>query len=413
MKIRTRLIVVLSVLGGMIAVVSLTAVTAFARLGGAMAQAVSDNLRSIDASHEMMVALDQQDRGFLLLLAGESVAGRDAILKGTQRFAEALESARGNVTMDGEQQVVDAIATSYAQFLASVQRFRNPVPATSSPPPAPAADRGPPADFATALAEAGGRPAGWSVRAAVGASPTALSVGDYMVLAEPHLVEVCDAIHDLSGLNRAGIESQAKAGTRSGWRRSAWVVSVGVLGLAIAILLGRRLYRSLTGPIEALSRGIVAIGQGDMARRVPHEGRDELGQIAAALNATADRLAATEASREGKLRMHERLAAAVLDAFDPLTFVVDREGGIVLIGRKIKERLGDDPLTVLRSGADGLLPPGEIDRRLDELFSSRPSQLPLSVNPPPPSERVVLRPVIGRGGSLLGALVRVELPAVR
>jgi hypothetical protein len=146
---------------------------------------------------------------------------------------------------------------------------------------------------------------------------------------------------------------------------------------------------------------------------VPHEGRDELGQIAAALNATADRLAATEASREGKLRMHERLAAAVLDAFDPLSFVVDREGGIVLIGRKIKQRLGDDPLTALRSGADGLLPPGEIDRRLDELFSSRPSQLPLSLTPPPPAERVVLRPVIGRGGSLLGALIRVELPGVR
>jgi HAMP domain-containing protein len=415
MKIRTRLIVVLSVLGGMIAVVSLTAVTAFARLGGAVAQAVNENLRSIDAGHEMMVAIDLQDRGFLLLLAGESVAGREAILRGTQRFAESLESARRNITVEGEQQVIDAIAQSYAQFFAAAQRFRSPASGTTTSPPAvaaPAAEPGASPD-AAAPAEPGGRPAGWSARAAVGASPAAVSIGDYMVLAEPHLLELRDAIRDLSGLNRANIESQAKAGTRSGWRRSAWVVSVGVLGLAIAVLLGRRLYRSLTVPIEAISRGISAIGQGDLARRVPHEGRDELGQIAAALNATADRLAATEASREGKLRMHERLAAAVLDAFDPSSFVVDREGGIVLIGRRIKERLGADPLKVLRAGADGLLPPGEIDRRLDEMFSSRPSQLPMSMAPPPPSERVVLRPVIGRGGSLLGALIRVELPAVR
>jgi PAS domain-containing protein len=229
------------------------------------------------------------------------------------------------------------------------------------------------------------------------------------VLAEPHLLEVREAVRQLSELNHGGIEALSVASTKSGWRRSAWVLSVGALGLALAVLLGRRLYRSIARPLEVISRTLVAIGQGDLARRVAYQAHDELGQIAGALNATAERLAAEEASLRGRLQVHERLAQALLDTVVPAGFVADREGRVILAGRQARDRFGENPLETLRKGAGGLVPPGDIDRRLEALFSLRASQLPDPGSAAP--DPLSVRPIIGRGGSLLGALVRLEPPA--
>ncbi len=49
MRIRTRLIFVLAVLAAVIFTVTVTAVTAFSRLGQAVATTVAENLRSIEA----------------------------------------------------------------------------------------------------------------------------------------------------------------------------------------------------------------------------------------------------------------------------------------------------------------------------------------------------------------------------
>ncbi|MBI5500539.1 MAG: HAMP domain-containing protein, partial [Deltaproteobacteria bacterium] len=240
-----------------------------------------------------------------------------------------------------------------------------------------------------------------------GGVPGGATVADYVVLAEPHLVELREVVEELSALNHDGIEEHATAASKSGWRRSAWVVSVGALGLALAIFLGRRLYRSITVPLEAIGRGIAALGRGDLSRRVAYHGGDELGQIAAAVNAMAERLSAEEGSREGRLRTYERMTGAVLDAADPSGIVFDREGRIIVAGRKARERLGDDPLETLRRGAGGLLAPGEIDRLLEQVLGLRPSQLP---DAPQATTRgkIAVRPVVGRAGTVLGALVRVE-----
>ena len=390
MKIRTRLTLVLTVLAALIGLVSVTAVTAFARLGGTIADAMRENVRSINACADMSRAVGRTDRGFLLLLAGQSAAGVEAITGGDADFATALAVARSNITLDGEKEKVDALTSAYRRYLAATEPFRIP-PAVAAPSPAPGAAP-PPAPAAPSPAPS--------------PAPVAASrVADYVVVVEPLLSDIRDALRDLSGINHAGIEAHSAAASRSGWRRSAWVFSVGALGLGLAILLGRRLYRSITVPLDAIRRTITAIGRGNLARRVAFQADDELGQIAVAVNATAERLAAEDATREGRQRLHQRLAGAVLDALDPLGFVVNREAHVVLVGTRVRSRLGDDPLGTLRQGVGGLIAPGEIDRRLEEILISRPSQVPPAAGTP---EGIAVQPVVGPGGSILGALIRVR-----
>ena len=444
MKIRTRLILVLSTLAVLVVLVSLPAVPAFPRLGGTVAQAMNENVRSIDACAGMNEALDRTDRGFLLALSGQIEYGREAVRNGTALFEESFAAAGANVTLADEPERIDRLREAWTKYRQATRRFEAslfaPAPASTPRPavgpvpvaaPAPAdgapgtVPHGPSADAAGASAarvsadgtpgaDPGspphgpvGLPAPVVPAVPVGASSVA-TVADYVVLAEPHLFALREAVRGLSDLNHAGMQNHATAASKSGWRRSAWVVAVGVLGLALALFLGRRLYRSITHPLEAIGRGIAALGRGDLSRRVAYHGGDELGQMAQAVNAMAERLAAEEGSREGKLRTYERLAAAVLDAAEPEGVVFDREGHVVVAGRMVRERLGDDPLATLRQGAGGLLPAGEIDRLMGEVLGQRPSQVP--GDEPASRGGVAVTPVLGRAGSVLGALVRVRAP---
>jgi len=123
MKIRTRLIMVLSTLAVLVVLVSLTAVTAFSRLGGTVAQAMNENVRSIDACAAMNEALDRTDRGFLLALSGQIEYGREAVQNGNALFEESATAAGANVTLADEQEKIDRLREAWNKYRQATRRF--------------------------------------------------------------------------------------------------------------------------------------------------------------------------------------------------------------------------------------------------------------------------------------------------
>ncbi len=71
----------------------------------------------------------------------------------------------------------------------------------------------------------------------------------------------------------------------------------GVLGAAVAILLGLFLTREFTKPIRALKRGAARIASGDLAYRVEVKSGDEFGELARSFNSMAASLDSSEQSR--------------------------------------------------------------------------------------------------------------------
>ncbi|MFO1054630.1 MAG: HAMP domain-containing sensor histidine kinase [Planctomycetota bacterium] len=99
---------------------------------------------------------------------------------------------------------------------------------------------------------------------------------------EPHpptllLIECTRDLHDVDFAVASLIELLAWLGP-----------SVIAVSLIAALLLARRALR----PIDVIARTATTIGHGDLARRVPVRGRDELAALATTLNQTFDRLQA-------------------------------------------------------------------------------------------------------------------------
>ena len=76
-----------------------------------------------------------------------------------------------------------------------------------------------------------------------------------------------------------------------------------LFGLALAIAIGfYPLIRQLTRRLEQLEAGVAKFGEGDLGARIPVKGKDEIAQLAATFNASADRI-------ESLMNAHKHLLA--------------------------------------------------------------------------------------------------------
>lgn len=114
------------------------------------------------------------------------------------------------------------------------------------------------------------------------------------------------------------------------------------LGLALAVLfllavlISYRIARSLTRPIENMTRVALRIAHMDYRARTETTGNDEIGQLGMAINAMADSLQIQMTQireKEGRLR-------SVLEHMINAIVMVSEEGKIVLLNRKAEQMFG-------------------------------------------------------------------------
>ncbi|MGW3964795.1 sensor histidine kinase [Amycolatopsis sp. NPDC005003] len=103
------------------------------------------------------------------------------------------------------------------------------------------------------------------------------------------------------------------------WKLVRIALGVSVLGVGVALLIGRRIRR----PIKALSAAADELGAGALDTRVPIKGRDEVAALAASFNAMAARLGESIEELHAKDRQQRRFVADVAhDLRTPLASMI-------------------------------------------------------------------------------------------
>jgi len=108
------------------------------------------------------------------------------------------------------------------------------------------------------------------------------------------------------GMVRLGISLDSMQKQIAGTRRLISVL--GLMAVLIASVSSILLARRITNPLQALTRGVAAVGQGDLTQRINIETKDELGELARAFNEMTQQLARVR-DLEDRLRRADRLAA--------------------------------------------------------------------------------------------------------
>lgn len=116
-------------------------------------------------------------------------------------------------------------------------------------------------------------------------------------------LDMLDRVHNLA----QGEMTEELALAYSVRRRAVLViVSVFVVGLGTAIVVGLALARSILYPLRVLEEGAARFGAGDLSHRVSLAAQDELGQLGGAFNAMAEKLAKSQKALED-LSIHDGL----------------------------------------------------------------------------------------------------------
>lgn len=197
-------------------------------------------------------------------------------------------------------------------------------------------------------------------------------------------------------MQQAGVTVRDSA--RWGLRR---VVVITALTMSLGVLVALWLARSVVSPIQALSRSVEAIRQGQFDSRVPVRSRDELGQLAEAFNRMAEALAEYRQSSLGELLVAKMTLEATLNALPEAVLVFDPEGTLVAVnppGQRLLKvlacpsvgRLADIPLPkaycdTIEAALGGTVPlgPPELSKTLNLAIEGQERRLLMRAVPIP------------------------------
>ena len=83
---------------------------------------IEDNYTTIQASRNMLEALEREDSGILLLILGEWEEGRRVLKLADDQFQSAFDIAKNNITEPGEADYIKNIETQYSAYKLIWQR---------------------------------------------------------------------------------------------------------------------------------------------------------------------------------------------------------------------------------------------------------------------------------------------------
>jgi len=267
-------------------------------LGRASSAILSENYRSIAATSTMTAAIAHQERWLALVSSGHGPeAGERRFHEGETRFLQALGRARDNITIDGEEEILDIIQARYTQFLAAASRHMRVTEAVAA-------------------------------RAVFESS---------IVPATDGVLEACGRLRELN--ERTMYQASGEAAVLA--RRAIWTMAVAgaglvCLGLVIALVLSRRAVL----PLQRLLAATTIVAGGEYQVRIPVTTSDEIGALTREFNRMVSQLATHDDRNIHRLVSEQQKSEAILRSLDDGVVVLDETNVVSAINLAAARFLG-------------------------------------------------------------------------
>lgn len=306
------------------AVVVVWALINLATLGTETESILSENYRSIEASDNMIETLYSQNTLVFRAATGGASDLAETLVRNNSEFSEWLARAKDNVTIDGEQEVVDRIDSLSL-------------------------------DFAVEL------------RQRIPDSSVTLQSVDSLYRLSELLMKTC---RDLRSLNEATMFNASDRASRVANRAvlSTAVISVVVvlLSLLFSILLADRILKPLRLFVTASRK----ISTGDYQVQVPVSGSDELAVLADEYNKMASRLAVYHNSNLEQLILEKKKSEAILRGMEDGLIILDKTLEMTGINPAARQMLGVGADENPHEHVRGLLEVAVLKQLLEETLSN-------------------------------------------
>lgn len=319
MRLRSRLLVGYGVTLGLILVVVAWAVANLVQLGQASDAILRENYASILAAENMIDAVERQDSAILLVMLGFDDEGLRQFRSNEAHFLQWLGRAKDNITIDGEEEILNRIETEYAEYLIGFTLLRE-------------------------------RRFGDDQEAGLYYHDEVLPV---FLVVRDHATR----LRELNQETMFAASAQAeRVASRAIWSTLVVAVAAVVLGLVLSLLLSRR----LTKPIRNLMRATEQLAEGDYEIHVEAHGADELVRLAQTFNEMTRKLGSYHEMNMERMVAEQRRSDAVLQSIEDGMVVVDDEYNVVNMNRQAARILDVNPNEAIDAHVLEILPSDKV-----------------------------------------------------
>jgi len=274
-------------------------------LGQASDAILKENYKSILAAENMVYAIERQDSAILLMFLGYQEEGWNQFRENESQFFQWLGQAKDNITVEGEDKIVNMIETEYSKYLDHVSELRP-------------------------ISVAGPRKTGAFYHETI--LPSFLSVRDTCIrlreINQENMFKVSDRAHFIA-------------------KRAIW--SMAIIGMvAIAIGLGFSLVLSnlLVKPVREMVDATQKIAEGNYEIEISTRSEDELGRLTDEFNSMAKKLKGFHDLNIEQIIAEKGKSEAIIRSIDDGIILVDAEfkvTGMNPMARRILDLPPDSP----------------------------------------------------------------------
>ncbi|HEX4000114.1 MAG TPA: ATP-binding protein [Pirellulales bacterium] len=343
MTLRSRILLTLLPLLALLAIVGGAAATLLHRVGGSIALILRENYGSVVAMERLNEALGRIDSSFQFAIAGEENKSLEQYRRGWRGYDEALTTEQKNVTLSGEQDLVNQLTSLTEQYRRQGTTY-----------------------YAFALGDTRRR------QLYFGTSN------------QPGLLQTFQGIKTVSGnirdLNQTNMVDASHRSRKLADDSLFWFGIGMAVAVVLAFLLAFHTIRTILRPIQAVTHSALAIGAGNLDQVIPVTSSDELGQLANAFNTMGRQLRLYRQTGYSRLLRAQRTSQATVDSFPDPVVVLDSERRLEMANPAARRLLGVAPPAPEAQVLVPWQPPESLRAPLDDVMSRRGDYLPEGFN---------------------------------
>ena len=267
-NLRTRLLVGYGYMTVLLLFTAGSAAFGFFTISEAIDRILSENFRSVAAAVEMMDALERES---VVTMQGmlEGSLDQEQIQEADQRFHFALADAKGNVTLEGEKELLEEIEEQFLAF----QMVRSSV-------------------FEDELDE--------------------MPLQIFANLVFPSYLEVRRDVATLLEMDHQAIIRADQDARATALQMAGWLGFLVTVALFSMVFLARELQHKILARLNELRDVAESLITGDHSRRFEEGNPDELGLVARQLNSALDARDELQAEMRGRLNQQKQLVLGLL-----------------------------------------------------------------------------------------------------
>jgi NtrC-family two-component system sensor histidine kinase KinB len=253
-------------------------------LGQASDAILKENYKSILAAENMVYAIERQDSAILLIFLGYQEEGWNQFRENESQFFQWLGRAKDNITLEGEEKIVNRIGAEYSQYLDHVSELR-PIPTAG------------PRKTETFYHET--------------ILPSFLSVRNS-----------CIRLREINQENMFKISDRARFIAK----RAIWSMAIiGIAAMGIGIGFSLLLSNLLTKPVRQIVQATHEIAEGNYDIQIAAHSSDELGRLTEEFNSMAKKLKEFHDLNIEQIIAEKGKSEAIIRSIDDGILLVDAE----------------------------------------------------------------------------------------